>query len=234
VSSFIEAGSLKIETRFEPPALGARDSVVASQSVEPNTRVPVGSPIVLSVSQREAVRLQGLTIEPGSVSLHPGDTVRLRAIGRMTDGTQSAVAATWVASAGSIAPDGLYSAGPAMGRVNVVAGVGTLTATAVISVIGTPASPIPWWLIAVIAVGIAGVGWGIWRYFHPPPPPPPPPPIVPPLAFTYYPEMPELDTTLSAPRGHGPELSLESHADDGVQTLQLTGPKLFDEENVNG
>ena len=233
VSSVPRAKLFRISTRYLAPTPDAADSVVAAQSLASGSRVSAGSAITLTVSQRQAVRMMSLRIEPDSVSIVPHDSVQLTGIGVMSDGSRIAVTPSWAATMGSVTLDGRYIAAGETGRAIVAAAYRGLATTSIVRV---ERPPTPWWLIAAIAVAVAGLSVGAWLYWHrpPPPPPPSPPPPVPPLAFTYDLDAPSIETEITATAGHGSNLSLVSYAGESVQAIEPVGVQLFDEENTHG
>lgn len=227
-----EARSLQIRARYAAPTRDSEDSVVVAQSLSVGARVPIGSAITLTVSQRQRARLASLRIEPESVSIAAHDSVRLTVVGVMSDGSRIAVAPSWAATMGRITSDGRYFATGETGRVVVAAAFGGVATTSIIRV---KRGPLPWWWIPVIAVVVASLGWGVWRlidWWRRPPTPPTPP--VPPLAFTYDFKAPSIDTEITVTEGHGSNLSLVSYAGESVHALEPAGVELFDEENIHG
>ncbi len=65
--------------------------------------------------------LSAVELTPTSASLGTGDSVGFQAIGRMSDGSASAVPLTWSATGGSVAAGGMYHAGGSAGSYRVVA-----------------------------------------------------------------------------------------------------------------
>ena len=237
VSNVPGAKSFRFSTRYLAPTRDAADSVVAAQSLAPGSRVAAGSAITLTVSQRQPPRMTSLQIEPDSVTIAPHDSVRLRGVGVMSDGSRIAVTPSWAATIGSVTSDGRYVATDERGRAIVAAAYRGFATTSVVRVEGPRT---PWWLIAAIAISLAGLGCGAWHIWlrpwpwAPPPPPPPPPPPVPPIAFTYELDAPSIETEITATAGHGSNLSLVSYAGESVHAIEPTGVQLFDEENTHG
>lgn len=88
--------------------------------------------------------LQAVAISPETVSLLTSATQQFTAIGRLSDGTSSAITVSWSATGGSISSSGLYLAGQAGGTFQVIATQlnGTLADTAKVT-ITTPPLPSP-------------------------------------------------------------------------------------------
>ena len=232
------ADSLRVVARYAAPTRESGDSIVVAQSLAAGARVPIGSAITLTVSQREVAQLTSLRIEPDSVSIAVRDSVRLSLVGVMSDGSLIAVTPAWTASTGSIASDGRYVATGASSRVVVTATFNGLAATSVIRVEAIPPpSSWPWWWIPVIAGVVAALGWGAWRLLSRPDPRPTPPSTpapVPPLAFTYDVETPSIETEITATHGHGSSLSLVSYAGQSDHAIEPEGVALFNEESTHG
>ena len=227
------ADSLRIVARYAAPARKSRDSIVVAQSLAAGARVPIGSAISLTVSQRQVAQLTSLRVSD-SVSIAVGESVRLSVLGVMSDGSLIAVTPAWTASTGSIASDGRYVATGASGRVVVTATFRGLAATSVIRVV--PRSSWSWWWISAIAGVVAAIGWGAWRLLARPDPLPTPPSTapVPPLAFTYDVEVPSVETEITATHGHGSSLSLVSYAGDSDHSIEPAGVELFNAESTHG
>ena len=68
-----------------------------------------------------AATLSAVELTPPSASLGTGDSVEFQAIGRMSDGSASAVPLTWSATGGSVTAGGMYHAGGSAGTYLVIA-----------------------------------------------------------------------------------------------------------------
>lgn len=236
VPNILGADSLRIVARYVAPARESDDSIVVAQSLASGARVPIGSAITLTVSQRQVAQLTSLRITDRA-SIAVGDSVRLSVVGVMSDGSVIAVTPAWTASTGSIASDGRYVATGASGRVVVTATFNGLAATSVIRVEAVPPPSWPWWWIPAIAGVVAAIGWAAWRLLarpHPLPTPPSTPPPVPPLAFTYDVEVPSVETAITATHGHGSSLSLVSYAGESDHAIEPAGVELFNAESTHG
>jgi hypothetical protein len=80
--------------------------------------------------------LAALILSPDLVSVHAGDSVQFRALGRSQDGGEQPVSATWTASGGQVTASGLYRAGMISGSFAVIATLpdGSLADTATVDV----------------------------------------------------------------------------------------------------
>jgi hypothetical protein len=80
--------------------------------------------------------LQALVLTPATVSLSAGETQQFTASGRTSDGTTTAITATFTATGGTITPSGLYTAGSTAGtfRVTATQSGGSLADTAAVTV----------------------------------------------------------------------------------------------------
>ena len=92
--------------------------------------------------------LQHVVLTPASVTLAAGATQQFAVTGRLSDGSTTAVTATFTATGGTIAPTGLYTAASVAGSYRV---------------------------IATEASGLADTAAPAHQAPAPPPPPPPPP-----------------------------------------------------------
>jgi parallel beta-helix repeat protein len=86
--------------------------------------------------------LAAVVLTPASASLATGATYRFAAVGRMSDSTVVPINVTYLATGGTITPDGNYSAGQSPGSYRVVAKAtaGTLADTAQVSVVSAQAT----------------------------------------------------------------------------------------------
>ena len=86
--------------------------------------------------------LNQLVLNPGSVTLAPGATQQFGVAGSWSDGSSTAPTVAYSATGGTVAPDGLYTAGTTAGTYRVIAAqqAGTLADTAVVT-ISAPAGP---------------------------------------------------------------------------------------------
>ena len=220
---------------------------LVAQNPSAGERVPPGSSVTVdtAVPAPKPPQIVRLTIVPDGISIAAGDTVRMTALAQMSDGSQTQVAATWTASTGNITSNGVFVADASMTRVTVTASQNGQSATAVIRVSAPPPPPAPLpppppphWPLALLAAALAtlgAIGGVVWKRLHRPDPPPRPPPLPPPpLAFTYDCQFVEIETDLSAPAGHGPELALVSHTGESEHAIEPHGVKLIDEENSHG
>lgn len=84
--------------------------------------------------------LTAVEITPSSVSLNPSATQQFSALGRMSDGSTSAVTVTWSATGGTVSGAGLYTAGSTPGSYRVIAvrQGGTQADTSAITVVAPP------------------------------------------------------------------------------------------------
>ena len=94
-----------------------------------------------------APTLVAVDISPVTVSVQTGATQQFSAVGRLSNGNNTAVAATYTATGGTVNAQGLYSAGTATGSFRVIATASSFADTAVVTV--TAAPPPPPTLVAV-------------------------------------------------------------------------------------
>jgi calcineurin-like phosphoesterase family protein len=80
--------------------------------------------------------LAAVILSPDSVSVHAGDSVQFRAMGRSQDGGEEPVPATWTATGGQVTATGLYRAGMTSGSFAVIATLpdGSLADTATVDI----------------------------------------------------------------------------------------------------
>jgi hypothetical protein len=97
---------------------------------------------VVTVSTATQAQLVSISVAPGSATLQPGETQRFAVSGKLSDGTTIAPPVTWTATGGTVARDGIYTAGQTAGTFRAVATdtSGTLADTAVITIGSTTAT----------------------------------------------------------------------------------------------
>ncbi len=81
-----------------------------------------------------APTLASVTLTPSSISVQTGATYQFQAKGTMTDGTPSQLTPVFTATGGSIASNGTYLAGQTAGTYRVIASMGGVTDTAVVTI----------------------------------------------------------------------------------------------------
>jgi hypothetical protein len=81
-----------------------------------------------------APSLVALSVSPASVTLQAGATQRFAAAGKLSDGTTTVPSVTWTATGGTIASDGLYTAGGTAGGFRVIAKASGTTLADTVSV----------------------------------------------------------------------------------------------------
>lgn len=116
------------------PTLPPSDSTPSTDSVP--TPDPTPDP-----TAPPAPTLVGVVLTPETAALQTGATKQFAVIGRMSDGSSTAVSPTYTASGGSITGGGLYTAGTVAGTYRVIATVegGLLADTASLTI----AAPLP-------------------------------------------------------------------------------------------
>jgi hypothetical protein len=100
----------------------------------------------VTITSAPAPTLTAVEVTPASVAVVAGGTQQFSAIGRMSDGSTSAVSVTYSATGGTIAAGGLYTAGTTAGAYRVIAvqqggtkaDTSAVTVTAAGPVNGTP------------------------------------------------------------------------------------------------
>ncbi len=113
-----------------------------------------------------APTLTTFAISPKSSTLVPGGVVQFTASGTWSDGSTTALAATFAATGGTITPGGSYTSGSTPGTFRVVATQqgGTHSDTAAITITSTTTSPPPVVDYRAIAAGIRPRGFGQGSY----------------------------------------------------------------------
>jgi hypothetical protein len=87
-----------------------------------------------------AARLLGLTVNPANAAVQANNSVQFSVTAQWSDGGTSLPAISWTATGGTIAANGLYTAGPSAGTFRVIArdNAGTVADTSFVTV-STPA-----------------------------------------------------------------------------------------------
>src|SRR5205814_7283216 len=83
-----------------------------------------------------------VNLSPDSAKLLPSQRIQLIAHGRTETGNSVPITVTWSASAGSISPDGLYTAPESPGRYQVCGQADRLLSCAPVLVISEPTAPL--------------------------------------------------------------------------------------------
>jgi len=106
--------------------------------------------------------LSAVEVTPASISLLPGATAAFSAKGRMSDGVQTNVSVSWVATGGTISGSGVYVAGGVPGTYRVIGrlATGTLADTSVVQ-IAAPAAATLTGLTITPATGTVPVGGSV-------------------------------------------------------------------------
>ncbi|MCL4864797.1 MAG: hypothetical protein KJZ47_02810 [Gemmatimonadales bacterium] len=106
--------------------------------------------------------LTAVEVTPASISLLPGATAAFSAKGRMSDGVQTNVSVSWVATGGTISGSGVYVAGGVPGTYRVIGrlATGTLADTSVVQ-IAAPAAATLTGLTITPATGTVPVGGSV-------------------------------------------------------------------------
>lgn len=87
--------------------------------------------------------LTGLSLQPGSATLDPGNQVGFSATASYSDGSSAPIAAVWSATGGSVSGTGAYQAGSAPGSFRVIAVTQGLGDTAQVTIRDTTTPPPP-------------------------------------------------------------------------------------------
>ena len=85
-----------------------------------------------------APTLSRVVVTPDSAAVAAGGTAQFQASGVYSDGSRSAVAATWTATGGTVSASGLYTAGQTAGTYRVIATAGGKADTSTVRVSAAP------------------------------------------------------------------------------------------------
>jgi hypothetical protein len=100
---------------------------------------------VVTISAPTGATLENIEVSPATVSVQAGATQQFAAVGRMSDGSTSAVTVNWTATGGTINSAGLFTAGSSTGTFRVIAvrQGDTMADTSTVTVTAPPPRPSP-------------------------------------------------------------------------------------------